>query len=155
MVSRWFFTPRKTRMCMNPDHVASGDFVLGRDVQGVVTYMSPVEALATVIKFFDRQKVCLIAWLFPSEALDRLISRGSKVTLQPHIVDCWFLAVWRSPWSLDRPPKRALIVWFNFDPGGKRFYTGHISDYPLTFFGIMVVWIPNNRSLGPRIERLC
>ena len=48
-------------MCMNPDHVASGDFVLGRDVQGVVTYMSPVEALATVIKFFDRQKVCLIA----------------------------------------------------------------------------------------------
>ena len=31
------------------------------DVQGVVTYMSPVEAFATTIKFFDRQKVCLIA----------------------------------------------------------------------------------------------
>ena len=29
--------------------------------QGVVTYMSPVEAFATAIKFFDRQKVCLIA----------------------------------------------------------------------------------------------
>ena len=29
--------------------------------QGVVTYMSPTEAFATVIKFFDRQKVCLIA----------------------------------------------------------------------------------------------
>ena len=30
-------------------------------VQGVVTYISPVEAFATAIKFFDRQKVCLIA----------------------------------------------------------------------------------------------
>ena len=29
--------------------------------QGVVTYMSPVEAFATTIKVFDRQKVCLIA----------------------------------------------------------------------------------------------
>ena len=32
MISRPFFTPRKTRMHMNLDHVASGDFVLGRDV---------------------------------------------------------------------------------------------------------------------------
>ena len=32
MISRPFFTPRKTRMRMNLDHVASGDFVLGRDV---------------------------------------------------------------------------------------------------------------------------
>ena len=30
-------------------------------MQGVVTYMSPVEAFATGIKSFDRQKVCLIA----------------------------------------------------------------------------------------------
>ena len=29
MISRPFFTPRKTRMRMNLDHVASGDFVLG------------------------------------------------------------------------------------------------------------------------------
>ena len=29
--------------------------------QGVVTYMSPVEAFATGIKIVDRQKVCLIA----------------------------------------------------------------------------------------------
>ena len=28
--------------------------------QGVVTYMLPVEAFATGIKIFDRQKVCLI-----------------------------------------------------------------------------------------------
>ena len=30
------------------------------EYQGVVTCMSPVEAFATVIKIFDRQKVCLI-----------------------------------------------------------------------------------------------
>ena len=37
-------------------------FVDGQDyMQGVVTYMSPAEAFATAIKFFDRQKVCLIA----------------------------------------------------------------------------------------------
>ena len=32
MISRLFFTPRKLRMRMNLDHVASGRFVLGRDV---------------------------------------------------------------------------------------------------------------------------
>ena len=30
-------------------------------VAGMGTYMLPVEAFATAIKFFDRQKVCLIA----------------------------------------------------------------------------------------------
>ena len=34
---------------------------MGAQPQGVVTYMSPVEAFATGIKIFDRQKVCLIA----------------------------------------------------------------------------------------------
>ena len=32
MISRPFITPRKTRMRMNLDHVASGHFVPGRDV---------------------------------------------------------------------------------------------------------------------------
>ena len=32
MISRPFFTPRKTRMRMHLDHMASGRFVLGRDV---------------------------------------------------------------------------------------------------------------------------
>ena len=32
MISRPFFTPRKTRMRMNLDHITSGRFVLGRDV---------------------------------------------------------------------------------------------------------------------------
>ena len=33
MISRPFYTVRKTRMRMNLDHVASGRFVLGRDVR--------------------------------------------------------------------------------------------------------------------------
>ena len=33
MISRLFYTPRKTRMRMNLDHVVSGRFVLGRDVR--------------------------------------------------------------------------------------------------------------------------
>ena len=32
MIRRPFFTPWKMRMCINLDHVASGRFVLGRDV---------------------------------------------------------------------------------------------------------------------------
>ena len=32
MISRPFFTPRQTCMRMNQDHMASGHFVLGRDV---------------------------------------------------------------------------------------------------------------------------
>ena len=32
MISRPFFTPQKTHMHMNLDHVASGRFVFGRDV---------------------------------------------------------------------------------------------------------------------------
>ena len=92
--------------------------------QRVVTYMSPIEAFATAIKFFDQQKVCLIVPFWGSWSLD---FQGPKVKLQQHVLDRWFLAVWRSPWSLDRPLKRALIAWFSFDPGRKRFYTGHIS----------------------------
>ena len=74
--------------------------------------------------------MCLIAWLFPSEA--RLLDfQGSKVKLQLHILDPLILAVRRSPWSLNQPPKRALVHLLNFNPGFKCFYTGHISDYPL------------------------
>ena len=68
-------------------------------------------------------KACLITRSFRSEAFDRLIFKGQR--------SVWFLAVRRSHWSLDQPPKRALVTWFKFDPGHKRFYMGHISDYPL------------------------
>ena len=109
----------------------------------VVTYMSPVEAFVTAIKMFDRQKVCLIAWSFPSEALDHLIFKGQsqKVKLQLHILDLMILAAQRPPWSLDCPPKRALIAWFNFDPGRKRFYTRHMSDYPLYCYAVRARYI--------------
>ena len=80
---------------------------------------------------FDRQKRCLITWLFSSEALENLIFKGWKVKLQLCIFDPLILAVQRSPWSLDQPPKGALVAWFNFDPSRIRFYMGHISDYPL------------------------
>ena len=79
-----------------------------------------------MIKVFDQQKGCLIVPFWGSWSLD---FQWSKVKLRLRLLDCWFLAVWRSPWSLDQSPKRALIAWFSFDPGRKRFYTGHISDY--------------------------
>ena len=75
----------------------------------VASYLSPVEAFATRIKIFDRQKVfgCLIV---PSEALDRLIFNGSKVKLQPRILDPLIFIVQRLPRSLDQLSKRALIA---------------------------------------------
>ena len=65
--------------------------------QGVVTYTLPVEAFATTIKFFDWQKLCFIAWSFPSEA--RLISKGHYAA-----VHSWWLIFSSSevtliPWS--------------------------------------------------------
>ena len=48
---------------------------------GVVTYMSPVGVFATRIKIFDRQNLCLIICLFPSEALKSLDFNESKVKL--------------------------------------------------------------------------
>ena len=36
-------------------------------------------------------------------------------------------------WSARSFSKRALIALFNLDPSRKRFYTGHISDYPLQY----------------------
>ena len=51
-------------------------------------------------------------------------------------VACWSVCdrdeegyILSMPWSLDRLSKKALITWFNFDPGRKCFYTGHVSDY--------------------------
>ena len=52
-----------------------------------------------------------------------------KVELEPFILDPFIFAVHRLIlWSALR---RALIAWFNFYPSCKRFYMGHISDYPL------------------------
>ena len=79
--------------------------------------MLPVEAFATGIKVFDRQKVCLIAWLLQVKgqiAVSRFLQFGGYLN------------------PLISSHKKALITWFNFDPSQKRFYTGHTSDYPLT-----------------------
>ena len=77
-------------------------------MQGVVTYMPPIQVFAIVIKAFDRQKVCLIAWSFPSEALECLIFKRSKVELQPCVLDPLIIAVFdpligpqEGLWSLD------------------------------------------------------
>ena len=79
----------------------------------------------------------LIAWSFPSDAVDRLIvpfwccwsldrsllmlliAWFPRVKGQIAAVRSWLLIL-RSPWALDWPPKRALITWLNFDPGSKR-----------------------------------
>ena len=57
--------------------------------------------------------------IVPSKALDRLICcTGQRSNLSCIL---WFSQFWR---HLD-----SLIAWFNFDPGHKRFYTGHTSDH--------------------------
>ena len=99
-----------------------------RSIEGVVTYMSLVEVLVTAIKFFDWQKVCLIAWSFPFEAVDRF-AWFPRIKGQIAATHSWLL---QFRGHLDLLPKRA---WFNFDPGCKRFYTGHLSDYPLSICG--------------------
>ena len=79
--------------------------------------------------------MCLTAW----SSLQKLLIAGqwffygSKVKLESHVLDPLIFTVRMLPWLLDRLSKRALITWFNFDPGCKRFYTGHISDYPLNY----------------------
>ena len=87
-------------------------------LQGVVTYMLPVEAFATAIKFF---------WLAKS-VLDRLLRllitwfsrvKGHIATVHSWLLIFSSLKVILIPWSA--PPKRALIAWFNFDPS----CTGH------------------------------
>ena len=69
--------------------------------QGVVT--------CRLWKFFDRRKVCLITWSFPSEALD---FKGSKVKLQSHVlwsVDFSSSEVTLIPWSAPRKGFDCLI----------------------------------------------
>ena len=104
--------------------------------QEVVTYTLPVEVFATRINKFDRRKSSLIAWSLSSEALDRLILRefkGQNVAMPAKYlrkcVDRLILVAQNSSWSLDRLLKRALIAWFHFDPGCKRFSRQRLCDY--------------------------
>ena len=77
--------------------------------------------------------------------LDRLIAqfRGSRLILREFkgqnvampakylrkCVDRLILVAQNSSWSLDRLLKRALIAWFHFDPGCKRFSRQRLCDY--------------------------
>ena len=100
--------------------------------QGVVTYMLPVEAFVTGIEVFDLR---LIDWSFASEALDNLLDfwrvKGQIAATHSWSDDFSSQEVALIPWSV---PKGTLITWFNFDPGHKHFYMGHITYkwlYPL------------------------
>ena len=77
--------------------------------------MLSVEAYATGIKIFNWQKVCYIAWSFPSEALDRLILRGqvSNCSCVAWSFDFRGLGGYLDP--LNGSQKRFLITWFSFD----------------------------------------
>ena len=92
--------------------------------QGIVAYMLYIQAFATEINVCDWQSV-LITSLFPSEALEDLIFKGSKVKLQLCVLDPLILAVQRSPGSA---PQKDFDRFIQFDPGHKRFYLGNISD---------------------------
>ena len=75
------------------------------------SHMPCVQAFATGIKVFDWQKVCLIAWSFPSV----------------------FLIHWFEQFRghLDQPPKKGFDHLIQFDPSRKCFYMGHIEWLPL------------------------
>ena len=73
--------------------------------------MLPVEAFAT------RIKIVLITWSSP---LKLLIFTGQRSNWSHTFLI--FTVRWL-PWSLYRLSKRALIIWFNLDPGCKCFYT--------------------------------
>ena len=88
---------------------------------------------------------------------DRDLDFWSERSVFDHLIvpfwNSWFwvgFAVQRSPWSIDQPSKRALITWFNFDPGYKLFNTRHIGDYPLGGHGF---GSDSNRSASLVIDR--
>jgi len=95
--------------------------------------MSPVEAFVTGIKIFDQP------W-----SVDFRRVKGQTAAMHPNLI---ILAVQRSPWwsALQK------VAWFSFDPCHKRFYTGHISDYPL----LMNVRFVNYNSFHPDVSTFC
>ena len=90
------------------------------------------------------------AWSLDRPLLRLLITWFSRVRGQTGAVHSWSVDFSSSeatliPWSA---PKRALIAWFNFDPGRKCFYMGHIRDYPLNV--CVLLWpFSNHVNLSP------
>ena len=96
--------------------------------QGVVTYASPVEAFVTTIQDFWSSKRVLDCSIVHFWGTWSLGFQQLKVKLKLDLLILSSLEVTLTPWS---PPQNGLITWFKFDSGHKRFYMGHISDYPL------------------------
>ena len=72
--------------------------------------------------------------------------QGSKVTLQLCVLDCWLLAVWRSPWSLIGPPKglwsldSILIPVTNASTQDMQVITSWVTNTSIDAFMIKVWW---------------
>ena len=84
--------------------------MLGPLIQEIVTYLSPVEAVATEINFFNLWKKW--AWSLNFSVVQRLNCSCAFLI-------CWFLQFREFisiPWSLSR---RVLISWLSVDPGCK------------------------------------
>ena len=119
--------------------------------QGVVTYMLPVEAFVTGIKVFDLQKSVLdrlIICFWSSQLLDFWRVKGQIAATHSWSDDFSSLEVALIPWSV---PNETLITWFNFDPGHKHFYMGHITYkwlYPLLHVRVRGVALTRYFILG-------
>ena len=108
-------------------------------MQGVVTYMSPVEAFATGIKIVLDRSILrpLMAWFyvrFKRQTRGHASLVSEKLHWSVDISHSEFILI---PWSA---PKRTLIAWFHFDPGRKCFYRWCVCDYPLTWIYRMYTW---------------
>ena len=91
---------------------------LSNQLQGVVTYMSPVEAFPTGIKIFGWHKGCFITWLSLLKLLIAWFFTGQMLKWRRVFLIFWF-SQFGGHLGFD------LIAWFNFEPGHERFYTGH------------------------------
>ena len=103
------------RKCMTVLHhgtVNNKDSITAQK-QGVVTYILPVEVLATGIKNLDWWKLSLIAWsLQRTRALARFLSIQQNVLISKLLIS----VVQNSSWSPDQLLKGMLTTWFHFDP---------------------------------------
>ena len=87
------------------------------------------------------------AWSLDHSLLRLLIVSFSRVNGQIAAMHSWSIDLCSLNVTLIRS-KRALITWFNFDPGHKYFYTRHISNY--------TPWLFNQRiKMNPSLLNHC
>ena len=103
-----------------------------------------VEVFAS--RLFEQKKVCLITWLFSSEALKGVQSLNCSCKFI--FVDFYSSDVILILWS---DFKMTLITWFNFDLSHEHFSMEHISDYLLNEFVVPQYFYTMARvCMGPR-----